>query len=81
MKTCEYISLIAMVFFFVYSISANSHDYKITDKYGRVTGYADTDDNGTTVVKDKYGRPNDIYITEDGDIEDKYGRFQGSIDD
>ena len=47
-----------------------AHDGKIKDKYGRVIGYADQDDD-SVIIKDVYGRK--MYEIEDYEITDEYG--------
>ena len=54
-----------------------AYDGVIKDKYGRVTGYLDKDDDKTYIV-DKYGRRGN-YIESDGEIKDKYGHSKGKI--
>lgn len=52
---------------------ANAYDAKITDKYGRTTGYVKGNE-----VTNKYGRT-EKYIKKDGKITDKYGKTKGYI--
>lgn len=70
---------VILVIILVFSIPVYAdHDFRITDKYGRTTGYMDQKTNGDMVFKDKTHRIT-RYITKDGIIKDKYHRKIGEI--
>ena len=75
MKT---ILIITIFFSIMMTNQVFSYDGTIKDKYGRVTGYIDKEDDKTYIL-DKYGRRGD-YIESDGSIKDKYGRRKGTIE-
>jgi hypothetical protein len=72
------IKLSLFIFIILISNCLLAYDAVIKDKYGRVSGYLDKDDDKTYIV-DKYGKRGD-FIEPDGTIKDKYGRTKGKIE-